>query len=53
MWLSLYDLIIVVIDKISDVVFFCDLSAMSNTCINSMIETVALNDASFVVSQVC
>ena len=50
--MSLYDVIIVVIERISDVVFFYDLAAMNTACINSMIETVARNEASCVVSPV-
>jgi uncharacterized membrane protein YhdT len=38
--------------KISDFVFFYDLSALSTACISSMIETVAWNGASCVVSPV-
>jgi hypothetical protein len=38
--------------KISDFVFFNDLCALSTACISSMIETVACNGASCVVSPV-
>ena len=50
--MGLYDVIIVLIEKICVVVFFFDLAAMSSTFINSMIQIVALNDASCVVSPV-
>jgi uncharacterized membrane protein YhdT len=42
----------VLFEKISDLVFFYDLAAISTSCINSMIETVAWNEASCVVSPV-
>jgi hypothetical protein len=45
----LYDVIIVVIEK-HLILCFYDLAAISTACINSMIEPVAWNEASCVVS---